>query len=57
MKKMLRGIIYLVLIFIFVLCLMTMTSLIFDNLFINFFKDIIVIVILILDSVILMLYY
>ena len=52
-----RAIIYLILIFIFVLCLMTMTSLIFDNMLVNFFKDIIVIVILILDSAILMLYY
>ena len=57
MKKTLRNIIYLVLCFIFAFTLMIMTSLIFDNIYIEFFKDIILVVILLLDSLILMLYY
>ena len=55
--KTIRVIFYLILVAIFVLCLMTISCLIFDNLFINVMKDFIVILVLLLDSTLLMLLY
>lgn len=57
MKKCVSVIFYCLLITIFVLCLLVMSSLIFDNLFIEFMKDIILVLVLLIDSILLMLLY
>lgn len=55
--KSFKNIFYLILIAIFTLCIFSISCLIFDNLYLNFLKDIIVVLVLLLDSVVLMLLY
>ena len=57
MKKYISVIFYCILITIFTLCLLVMSSLIFDNMFIEFIKDIILVLVLLIDSILLMLLY
>lgn len=57
MKKYIRIIFYCLLITIFVLSLLVMSSLIFDNMLIEFIKDIILVLVLLIDSILLMRLY
>lgn len=57
MKPIIKNVFYVILIAIFTLCIMAISTLIFDNMWINFLKDIIVVLVLLLDSTLLMLLY
>ena len=55
--KTMKNIFYIILIAIFVICLFTLSSLIFDNMLIDILKDFIIVLVLLLDSLLLMLLY